>query len=367
MKRTLRARRRPASQPVFRRNAVWWGAPFYSLNEIARCERFTSGGCPRLTTHPPEPLRSDTRDASRPAPISRARSGPRPVEVAIPTSIPERPHAEGPAPPDPMTVRASTVVVNHPLAQDRTQVRLGIGIIQSRHSRRIVPITRSQIEFAFGLATGDRNTSTPRALIELSRCLAKIASRSWIRYLWLSASPMTSLSCCSAWLGRACGDVHVRQSARAVLDDDKHVQHPKRCRDGDEEVAGEDGRGLILRNVDQRRSPRGRPGGRFGKYLRTVRGEIRIPSLSSSSLAIRSSPHSTFSRAILRISARSSFGIGGRPARDFIRQNNRQPARCQRIIVAGCTTTSALRQSNSLEVCPTSARRARPKVHMPSV
>ena len=83
-------------------------------------------------------------------------------------------------------------------------------------------------------------------------------------------------------------------------------------------------------------------------YLRTVRGEIRIPSLSRSSLAIRSSPHSTFSRAILRISSRSSIGIAGRPARDFIRQSNLQPARCQRIIVAGCTTTSASRQSRSL-------------------
>ncbi len=92
----------------------------------------------------------------------------------------------------------------------------------------------------------------------------------------------------------------------------------------------------------------GRPGDRFGKYLRTVRGEIRIPSLSSSSLAIRSWPHSTFSRAILRISSRSSFGIGGRPTRDFIRQRSLQPARCQRIIVAGCTTTNALRQSKSL-------------------
>ena len=39
-----------------------------------------------------------------------------------------------------------------------------------------------QIEFAFGLAIGDRNTSTPNALIESSRCLAKILSRSWIRY-----------------------------------------------------------------------------------------------------------------------------------------------------------------------------------------
>jgi len=44
---------------------------------------------------------------------------------------------------------------------------------------------------------------------------------------------------------RVCRHVQVRQAARAVLDDDEHVQHPKRRRDGDEEVAREDGRGLI--------------------------------------------------------------------------------------------------------------------------
>jgi hypothetical protein len=33
-----------------------------------------------------------------------------------------------------------------------------------------------------------------------------------------------------------------------------------------------------------------------------------------------------------RLRSRSSCGIGGRPARDFIRQSNLQPARCQRIM-----------------------------------
>jgi glycerol-3-phosphate dehydrogenase len=54
------------------------------------------------------------------------------------------------------------------------------GIIQSRHSRRIVPMTRSQIAFAFGLANGESNTSRPNARIDSSRCLAKMLSRSWI-------------------------------------------------------------------------------------------------------------------------------------------------------------------------------------------
>src|SRR5262245_5944318 len=95
------------------------------------------------------------------------------------------------------------------------------GIIQSRHSRRIVPITRSQMESAFGLATGDRNTSTPRALIESSRCLAKIRSR--VR-----------------------GHVHMCQSARAVLDDNEDIEHPKRGRDADEEVARENALRVVL-------------------------------------------------------------------------------------------------------------------------
>ena len=61
-----------------------------------------SGGCPRPTTHPLAPLQSDTRDAIRPAPISRARSRPRPVHVGIPTSMLERPHADDLAPQGPM-------------------------------------------------------------------------------------------------------------------------------------------------------------------------------------------------------------------------------------------------------------------------
>jgi hypothetical protein len=57
-------------------------------------------------------------------------------------------------------------------------------------------------------------------------------------------------------------------------------------------------------------------------------------------------PTSGFSRAIRRISSRSSYGTSGRPARDFHRHQSRKPARCQRISVSGRTTISAERQSN---------------------
>jgi hypothetical protein len=44
----------------------------------------------------------------------------------------------------------------------------------------------------------------------------------------------------------------VRQTARAVLDDDEHVQHPKRRRDRNEEVTGEDRLCMFFKNLDQR-------------------------------------------------------------------------------------------------------------------
>ena len=81
-------------------------------------------------------------------------------------------------------------------------------------------------------------------------------------------------------------------------------------------------------------------------YFRTVRGDTRRPSLSSSSLAMRSWPHVGLSWAIWRMSACNSAGIRGRPGRDFQRQNSRNPWRCQRINVAGCTMAKAWRQSN---------------------
>ncbi len=68
------------------------------------------------------------------------------------------------------------------------------------------------------------------------------------------------------------------------------------------------------------------------EYFRTVRGDTRPLGLSSNSLAIRSSPQDALLKAISRISCEpprvyrlSSMGIGGRPDRDFQRQNRRKP------------------------------------------
>ena len=73
-----------------------------------------------------------------------------------------------------------------------------------------------------------------------------------------------------------------------------------------------------------------------------------MPSLTSNSLAIRSSPQVEFSRSIARISALRFFGKGGRPRlRDFQRHKLRKAIRCHLMNVSGLTTISAHRQSKN--------------------
>src|SRR5580704_10028819 len=79
-------------------------------------------------------------------------------------------------------------------------------------------------------------------------------------------------------------------------------------------------------------------------YLATLVWPISMPSLSNSPW-IRGAPHSGLAMLILRISRRISTATVGRPerGRDFQRQYDLNPARCQRTTVSGFTIVSALR------------------------
>lgn len=107
---------------------------------------------------------------------------------------------------------------------------------------------------------------------------------------------------------------YVRKPASAVFDDHEDVQQSESGRHGDKEVTRQNSPRVILQERRPALITSSLPSDPFGMYLPTVRGETRIPSLTSSSFAIRSSPHTGFSEAILQISARSSAGIGGRPS-----------------------------------------------------
>src|SRR6476469_8428063 len=77
-------------------------------------------------------------------------------------------------------------------------------------------------------------------------------------------------------------------------------------------------------------------------YLATLLWPISMPSLSNSPW-IHGAPHNGLARLISRISRRISNDTAGRPqrCRDFQRQYDLKPARCQRITVSGRTIASA--------------------------
>ena len=75
-------------------------------------------------------------------------------------------------------VRTGPVVMARPALQDRSRCASEIGINQSRHSRRMVPIRRSHTAFAIGLRGDDFKSLSPKPSITPSTFLAKMLSRS---------------------------------------------------------------------------------------------------------------------------------------------------------------------------------------------
>lgn len=147
--------------------------------------------------------------------------------------------------------------------------------------------------------------------------------------------------------GGMCRDVAVDQTTSSMLDHDEYVEHTRTRRDGEAEITGEESLGVQTQESGP--SPLGRPGGRRGMYLRTVRAETWMPSFSSNSLAMRSSPQRGFSVAMRRINPCSWGGIAGRLGRQFTRHSSFQALRCQPSRVLGRTTTKASRQSKSFD------------------
>ena len=180
-------------------------------------------------------------------------------------------------------------------------------------------MTRSQIEFTFGLAIGDRNTFHTQRADRLIKMPGEDLVSVMDQILMRASLPDDRSQLLQRPIrGRLRCHIDVGQPTRAGLDDNKHVQHPKRCSDGHEAVAGEDHLGMVVRE--------GGPAliaARLGWWsLRDVfanrsRRDPNPERLTKSSLAIRSSTHNGFSAAIRRIKRRGSGGTGGRPRPAF--------------------------------------------------
>ena len=176
---------------------------------------------------------------------------------------------------------------------------------------------------------------------------------------------MTTRNCFAKLLQRpVCGrmrrHVVVKNAAAADLHRHEYKQHPESSSDRNQEIAGHDPLGMIL----DERPPMLRSSlptsciTRLGQYFRTVRGETQRPNFNESSAAMRSSPQVTFSFTIRAMSWRISFGSAGRPPRDFQRQYNLKPLRCQRMNVSGVTTASASFQSKKRDQSTSDKRAA---------
>jgi hypothetical protein len=115
---------------------------------------------------------------------------------------------------------------------------------QSKHSRQIVPITLSQIEFAVGLRGGLFKTRSPSRWMDSSSSAEKMLSRSCSRYAYRSSYPTASRNCCRVHSAVGCAVTFKVDQSTAVMavmfDDDEHIQDSKRAGHRDTEITGYD-------------------------------------------------------------------------------------------------------------------------------
>ena len=133
---------------------------------------------PAFHTGAPASPRRSTRGASRPARISRAGAYPASMDVEIRASGRTRILREGQIQRDPVRCGDVRRCSEQPTRARSSGDEPRTAGSSSPGTRRIVPITRSQIAFALGLENGERSTARPKARIESSRCRAKMLSRS---------------------------------------------------------------------------------------------------------------------------------------------------------------------------------------------
>ena len=134
---------------------------------------------------------------------------------------------------------------------------------------------------------------------------------------------------------------------RANFHNDEHIDQAESCRHNNEEIACNDGFRMV---TDKCHPALGRL--LLPRLIRHASAHCARRNLNSELQqeidAIRSSPHEGLLLTMLAISCRSSWGIRGRPARDFHFQNSRNPFRCHRIRVSGLTMVKACRHSKNV-------------------
>ena len=129
------------------------------------------------------------------------------------------------------TVWPSTVVVSHPISQDRTQMRLG----HREHPIQTLPANGADHPLADRVRFRARDGRAQHLDTQGSDRIVQVRREDAVTIVdqvlvAFGISDYLSQLVQRPARARVRGDVHVRQAARTVLDDDEHVQHPKRRR-----------------------------------------------------------------------------------------------------------------------------------------
>jgi hypothetical protein len=298
---------------------------------------------------PPVPLRANTRNASLPAPISRARAHPPAIDVGIRTSGPRPVPAADPGRQAPANCEDVPGCNGVPKPSEScADVPQSPGSsnpgIRAESFRSPVHKWRSPSDSRPGsvVLRCPRPSSRPGAWrISDPGHGSSTCGRHYLRYVpQLLEHPVRS---------RVCSHVHVLQPPGAVLDDHEHVEHPEGDCHRHKEVAGQYGPGVVLQ---KRRPTLVAPWMTIWTLRHVLPDRSRRDPNSELHQQFTGDAFLTPEWVLPRHPAnqgRSSGGIWGRPARHFHRQKIRQPRRCQPTMVAGLTITIASRQLKSRE------------------
>lgn len=164
----------------------------------------------------------------------------------------------------------------------------------SRHSRRAVPISRSQNAFASGTRTGVFNTRRCIDRNASSTAGENAASRSWTIHRYGSSPVSTLRNCCTVHSAVGCSLTFQCTIRRVPMSRTRNTyMHRNVAVTTTKKSHASISRAWFRTNVrhvcDEER---GRDGTGRRMYRRTVRGETETPNFSNSSAAIRSSPRS---------------------------------------------------------------------------
>src|SRR6266404_6830832 len=156
---------------------------------------------------------------------------------------------------------------------------------------------------------------------------------------------------------RVCRYSQPHDSTSTVPENQKAIQQPERKCWHDKQVHRSDAVSVIAKKgppaCDGPRLPR-------AMYFATLVWPTSMPSLSSSPW-MRGAPQSRLARLMSRINLRTSSGTLGLPPRrlHFQRQNDRNPARCQRTTVSGRTMDSASTMPGTRRYSSTNTNRSK--------